>query len=83
MEIILQLTNSPHENMHLKKIMPTFFSELIGPDFQGPGYFFSELTQPNFWVLKFCHACQFSYEPSTIPIGQVVQAQELFQWKNP
>ena len=44
--------------------------------------FLSELTQPNFWVLQFCHACHFSYEPSSIPIGQVVQAQELFQWKN-
>ena len=48
--------------------------------FYGSGWVFSKLTHPNFWVLKLCHACQVSYEPSTISIGQVYQTQELFQW---
>ena len=42
-----------------------------------------ELTHPRFRVKKFSHKCQLSYETSTIPIGQLVQAQELFQWENP
>ena len=41
-----------------------------------------ELTHPNFRVKKFSHACQLSYETSTIPIGQVVQVQDFFKWKN-
>ena len=36
-----------------------------------------ELARPNILGLKFAHACQDSYKPSTIPVGLVVWAQEL------
>ena len=41
-----------------------------------------EMTHSNFRLTKFNNASQLSHEPSAIPIGQVIQTQELFQWKN-